>query len=393
MKVLQIHNAYRLRGGEDSVVAAEAAMLRDHGAEVRLFGSDNATISGPWSQLTTAWRAPYSVITRRRLEKELAAWRPDVIHVHNLFPLLTPAVFDATRAAGIPSVMTLHNFRWICPGALLWRQGRPCEDCLGTAPWRAVVHRCYRRSLLGSLAVARMVDRHRRRGTWQQKVDRFIVMTEFAKSKFLAAGWEGDRIAVKPHSCPLPDPAPEIWERHGALFAGRLSEEKGVATLLDAWRQIPQPLRLAGEGPLAAEAAISGHAYIQLLGWLSREALAAEMQKSVCLVVPSECLETFGMVVIEAFAQGLPVVASRLGALSELIEDGVTGLLFSPGDASSLASKVRFLLENPDRAALLGRNARGAYAARYTPARNFQKLLQIYQDAISGKKTGSRPEY
>ena len=392
MRVLQIHNAYKQAGGEDSVVAAEADLLRSHGNEVRLFGADNRAIDGPLSQLIAAWRAVYSVPSRQRLEQVLADWQPDVVHVHNLFPLLTPSVFDACIAFGVPTVMTLHNFRLVCPGALLFRQGRICEDCLGTSPWRAVMHRCYRGSLPGSLVVARMAAYHQRRRTWQRKVDRFIVMSEFARSKFASVGWEPERISVKSHFCRQPVPVENSGEtRSGALFAGRLSSEKGLEILLAAWQNMPRELRLAGDGPMRGTFESCDNGNIHLLGWLSSAELSVEMAKAACLVVPSMCYESFGVVVIEAFARGLPVIASRIGALPELVEDGVTGLLFEPGNAEELAAKARQLLENPAEAVRMGNNAREVYAARYTPEKNYPQLLSIYQEAIDEKKADSRP--
>lgn len=384
MKILQVHNFYRQPGGEDQVVAAERELLEAHGEEVRLFGADNDDIGGFCSRLATAWRAPYSSAARRDLERELAAWKADVVHVHNFFPLLTPSIFDACRSAGVPVVMTLHNFRLLCPGALLWRAGDVCERCLGNSPWQAALYRCYRGSFLGSLAVARMVRRLQADPSWRQQVERFIVMTEFARAKFIAAGWEPERIVVKPHFYRPPYGCAEAGGRGGALFAGRLSPEKGVATLLRAWHEMPHPLLLAGDGPLRDEVEGCGNSDVRLLGWLSLDELSARMRQAACLVVPSEWYETFGLVVIEAFAHGLPVVASRIGALAELVEDGVTGLLFAPGDEAGLAASVRRLLENPEEARRMGENARAVFAERYTPERNYPQLLRIYREAMGG---------
>lgn len=384
MKILQVHNAYRQPGGEDQVVAAEGDLLEAYGHEVRQFGADNDEIGGFWSRLVTAWRAPDNPDVRRRLTKALEQWRPDVVHVHNFFPLLTPAVFDACQDCRVPAVMTLHNFRLVCPGAFLHRDGEICEDCLNRNSYRAVLHRCYRNSLLGSLAVARMVEYHRRKQTWRQKVDRFIVMTHFTKNKLVEAGWDAGRIVVKPHFCREPVGWDTSYERTGALFAGRLSPEKGVTTLMKAWSGLPYPLSLAGEGPLRVEVEGCGNPLVRLLGWLSPEEMSIQLQQSACLVVPSEWYETFGMVVIEAFAHGLPVIASRIGALAELIEDGETGLLFEPRDQGDLATKVRFLLDRPDEARRMGENARAVFSEKFAPARNYPRLLNIYREVICG---------
>jgi glycosyltransferase involved in cell wall biosynthesis len=384
--VLQVHNAYCQPGGEDQVVAVERELLESHGHEVRLFGADNDEIGGLWSRLATAWRAPYSPDVRRRLAGVLEEWRPEVVHVHNFFPLLTPAIFDACRAAGVPSAMTLHNFRLICPGAFLQRDGIICEDCLGDTSYRAVLHRCYRGSFFGSLAVTRMVEYHRRRRTWREKVDRFIVMTEFARQKFAAAALEAERIRVKPHFCPDPVALTEAEGRRGALFAGRLSPEKGVTTLLEAWSGLAHPLYLAGEGPLRIAVERSGNPQVHILGWLSSAEMSVQLRQARCLVIPSEWYETFGLVIIEAFAHGLPVVASRLGAMAELVVDGVTGLHFEAGNPDDLATKVEWLLEHPEECRRMGVNARRTYEEKYTPERNYQLLMNIYREVIDEKK-------
>ena len=386
MRILQIHNTYRQAGGEDSVVATERDLLESHGNEVRLFGADNSVINGPIKKLSTALRVTYNVEVRRRLEGELKSWRPDVVHVHNFFPLLTPSVFDACRNSKVPVVMTLHNFRLLCPGALLWRHGEVCELCLKSRPLPGILHRCYRDSFLGSLSVARMVDYHLRRRTWATKVDRYIVMTEFSRQKFISAGWEPGRISVKPHSCrPSTVFAPENTERQGALFAGRLSLEKGVSTLLAAWRHIPHPLRLAGDGYMRGEINKENNRNIHMLGWLSSQELSKWMSQVVCLVVPSECYETFGMVILEAYAHGIPVIAPRIGALEELVEEGKTGFLFTPGDSVELAAKVNYLLERPDDAKRMGENARSVYFRDFTPERNYTQLVHIYQEMLNGE--------
>ncbi|MGK2907962.1 MAG: glycosyltransferase [Desulfuromonadales bacterium] len=391
MKILQVHNAYRMPGGEDQVVAAERELLEAHGHEVRLFSADNDEIGNLWSRLVTAWRAPFNPTVRRRLTRILDQWRPDIVHVHNFFPLLTPSVFDSCQDSNVPVILTLHNFRLVCPGAFLYCKGKICEDCLKGHPYRAVLHRCYRGSFIGSLAVARMVDFHRRRGTWRTKVDRFIVMSEFAKNKMVEEEWDPGRIIVKSHFTTLPAGRESAVERSGFLFAGRLSPEKGVSTLLQGWSGLNFPLSIAGEGPLRNEVEQCGNSQIRLLGWLSPEEMSAQFLQAACLVVPSEWYETFGMVVIEAFAHGLPVIASRIGALAEIIEDGVTGMLFEPGNAIDLNEKVIWMQEHPQDCLQMGQNARLVYENRYTPVRNSQLLMNIYQGLIDEKKKNYQP--
>ena len=389
MKILLAHNRYQLAGGEDAVVAAEHDLLAENGHNVRLFSVTNDAIAGLSAKLRAAARTAGSAWGRDAMAREIAAFRPDIVHVHNFFPLLSPSVYDACRDAGVAVVQTLHNYRLICPGGLLMRGGRPCEDCVGASPWRAVLHRCYRGSALGSAAVARMVDTHRRRGTWRSKVDRFIALTEFARSKFAAAGFPADRIAVKPNFVADRARRPE-GDRAGALFVGRLSTEKGIATLLSAWRTLDMPLRIAGTGPMEGEMLNAGLPTVTMLGHSTAEAVAEEMARAAFLLVPSVCYENFPVTLAEAFCQGLPVIASRLGAMAEIVEDGVTGLHFTAGDAADLAAKVRWAADHPEDMRRMGRNARRIYEEKYTPAANYTRLRAIYDDAIGSRAVDRR---
>src|SRR5271169_3732856 len=226
MKVLIVHNRYQHVGGEETVVANEQALLDSYGWETRLWSVSNDAITGTWSKITAAVRAPYSRPARDELARLIAEFMPAVVHVHNFFPLLSPSVYDACRAAGVAVVQTLHNYRTICLGALLTRDGHPCEDCISGSPYQGALHGCYRGSRIGTLAVARMIDTHRRRGTWLHKVDRFIALSAFARKKFIAAGFPADRIAVKPNFA-VDRGTATAAARAGALYVGRLSSEKG----------------------------------------------------------------------------------------------------------------------------------------------------------------------
>ena len=382
MRALIVHNRYQQAGGEDTVVANEYALLERNGWCPRLWGVSNEKIVGTWDKITAAMRASYSRPARDELARVVAEFAPAVVHVHNFFPLLSPSIYDACRAAGVAVVQTLHNYRTICAGALLARDGHPCEDCIGGSPYQGALHGCYRGSRLGSLAVARMVDTHRRRGTWSEKVDRFIALSAFAKDKFVAAGFPADRIAIKPNfaedrrvggSC----------RRSGALYVGRLSPEKGIGTLLRAWNGVEVPLRIVGDGPMRAvvEAAIGPK--VAASGWKTGADIAAEMGQAAFLILPAEVYESFPMVIVEAFSQGLPVIASRIGALAEIVEDGHTGLLFSFGDADDLARKVRWAGQHPEVLRRMGAEARRIYEERYSPSVNFRQLVGIYQEAIA----------
>jgi glycosyltransferase involved in cell wall biosynthesis len=389
MRVLIIHNHYQQAGGEDSVVANERAMLENYGHETHLWSVSNDVIAGMWSKIAAAVRTPYSRVARDAAAQLIAEFRPTVAHVHNFFPLLSPSIYDACRAGGVAVVQTLHNYRTICAGALLTRDGRPCEDCIGGSPYQAVLHGCYRGSHIGSLAVARMVDTHRRRGTWTHKVDRFIALTPFAKSKFVAAGFSADRIAVKPNFAE-DRPAGACAGRAGALFVGRLSAEKGVDTLLRAWNSLGEvPLRIIGDGPLREVVDNAIAPGVVLCGWKKPVEVAAEMAQAAFLVLPSNWPENFPMTIVEAYCQGLPIIASRIGALSDIIEDGATGLLFSAGDANEFAAKVDWAYRHPEAMRMMGSNARRMYEEKYTPSINIVQLLAIYEAAIEQSRSAA----
>ena len=206
------------------MVASELALLEQNGCDARLWSVSNDVIDGTSSKIKAAVEAPYSRPARDQLARVIGVFAPTVVHVHNFFPLLSPSVYDACRAGGVAVVQTLHHYRTICPGALLVRDGHPCEDCIGGSLYQAALHGCYRGSRIGSLGVSRMVDIHRRRGTWSRKVDRFIALSAFAKSKFVAAGLPADRIVVKPNFAE-DRPVNGSPARAGGLFVGRLRHD------------------------------------------------------------------------------------------------------------------------------------------------------------------------
>ena len=374
-------------GGEDTVVANEQALMEQHGWETRLWSVSNDVIAGTWSKITAAVRAPYSRSARDELSRQIADFRPAIVHVHNFFPLISPSAYDACRAAGVAVVQSLHNYRHICPGGQLTRDGHECEDCIGASPYQAALHGCYRGSHLGSFAVARMVDIHRRRGTWSHKVDRFIALSAFAKSKFLAAGFPADRIEVKPNFAE-DRVAATTAARAGALFVGRLSPEKGISALLGAWRDLDVPLRLVGDGPLREHIEKAANPQIVMLGRKTPAEVAMEMAQATVLIMPSAWPENCPMVILEAFCQSLPVIASRIPAIEEIVEDGASGLLFTQRDPDDLAAKVRWARQHLEEMRTMGANARKVFEQRYSPCVNFGQLVKIYEAAIEHNRAG-----
>ncbi|KGM54329.1 hypothetical protein N800_04490 [Lysobacter daejeonensis GH1-9] len=379
MRVLVVHNAYQQRGGEDAVVLNEVTMLRAKGHDVHLHLLSNEKISGWMGRFRAACAAVFSIASYRRISVIIDGFKPDVVHVHNFFPLMSPAVFYACARKRVPSIFTLHNYRIVCPTALLMHDGVVTERSLREGPWWAVSQGVYRGSWLGTAALATMISVHRRIGTWSRRVTRFIALTGFAASKFAAAGIPGERISVKSNFVDVPLQSDR--DRSGFLFAGRLSPEKGVEVLVDAVKLLDGALvKIAGGGPL--EGRLSGAPGLIPLGVLGADAMYREMASSQALILPSVWYEGFPMVLVEAYACGLPVIASRLGAMAELVDDGVTGLLFDPGSADDLARKMRWAMEHPEAMARMGRAARARYEAEYTQEINYSQLVAIYRDAM-----------
>ncbi|WP_243214317.1 glycosyltransferase family 4 protein [Methylobacterium goesingense] len=389
LRILVVHNRYQVRGGEDSVVAQEVASLRRAGQTVETLFFDNAGIRTGWDRLRTAYEAAHAPRGIAAVVEAVRAFRPDLVHAHNVFPQVSPGMHAAVRAEGAATVQTLHNFRVTCANGILMRESRPCEDCVAGSPYRAVRHACYRGSRLGSLAVARMIDVHRRAGTWQRDVDRFIALTPFARARFLAAGLPESRIRIKPNGLADPglaDPGLDTaGPRAGILFVGRLVPEKGVGTLMEAARLGRAPVTVIGEGP--EEAVLRRAPGLTVLGPQDRAAVQAAMARAAALVVPSHWYEGLPMVIAEAFSLGTPVVASRIGALADLVADGETGLLVPPRDPAGLARALDRIVEDPDAARAMGRRARQAYERDWTEAAVTARALAIYREAVAARST------
>ncbi len=384
MNVVLVHNFYQQPGGEDQVFAAEAALLEAHGHQVTRYTVHNDAVAEMGSfalALATVWNgAQY-----RALRDLFRSVGPDVVHVHNTLPLVSPAVYDAAQAEGAAVVQTLHNYRMICPSALLFRDEAPCELCVGkTFAWPGVVHACYRGSRAATAVVATSLAAHRLRGTYERGIDRYVALTEFARERFVAGGLPADRIVVKPNFLAT-DPGPGDGVGGYALFVGRLSPEKGLRVLQAAWREIggAMPLRVIGDGPLGEEVA-AWAASSEGVTWLGRRSSAEvreAMKGAALLVVPSTWYEGLPMTIVEALAVGTPVVASRLGALESLVDDGRTGRTFDPGDGASLAAAVLWAVDHPKALRAMRVAARQEYERRYTAEANHAQLMQVYRDA------------
>ncbi len=381
LTIVTAHSYYQWWGGEDEVFETGNQLLESHGHRVVSYSTHNDEISNMHLFSVAA-----GTIWRRSVARELRALfrkvRPDVVYFSNTFPLISPAAYYAAAAEGVPVLQRLPNYRLLCASGTLFRNGSICEACLGrTVPLPAVRHACYRGSVAGTAVVGMMQTAHKVIGTWKHKVDRYVATSAFTKAKYVEGGFPAERIAVQPNA--VPDPG---WrqdaERSGALFVGRLSDEKGLDTLLKAWRQTTIQLDIMGDGPIMARLKPNAPANARFHGSKSRRQIVDALRKAQFVVVPSEWYEPFGLVTIEAFAVGTPVIASRLAGLEEIVEDGVTGLHFTPGDADDIVAKVAWATEHPERMREMGENARRTYLEKYTPEVTYRSLMAIYGEAI-----------
>jgi glycosyltransferase involved in cell wall biosynthesis len=380
MRILQVHTSYRYEGGEDAVVRAEAALLARAGHQVVPYLAENPVGAGPTAAAMLA--SPWNPAAARRLRAAVRRSRPDVAHVHNTWFALTPSVVAALDDAGVPVVVTLHNYRLLCANASLFRDGRPCEDCVGSHPWHGVRHRCYRDSALSSAAVAATLTLNRALGTWDRHVRLFLALNDFARDRFVAGGLPPGRVRVQPNSAG--DPGPRAGPPSGSrtvLFAGRLTPEKGIGVLLEAWRRLgPAGLELvvAGDGPMRAELERRPPPGVRFLGHLDPAAVQGWMLGSRALVFPTWLYEGQPMSVLEAFAAGLPVLASRLGGNAELVGALGDGWLAPSRDPDALAERLAALADDA-RVDQGGTAARRLYEERFAERHNLRALEAAYR--------------
>ncbi len=387
MKLLVCHNYYQQRGGEDHIFADEASLLESRGHEVLRFAIHNDSITGRW-RLGVARDTVWNGQVAAELGRLVRSQGVELVHFHNTFPLISPAAYYAVRRAGAVVVQALHNFRLICPGATLLRDGKPCERCVGSrVPWPAVLHGCYRQSRSATAAVASMLSAHHLAGTYRSAVDVYIAMSRFARQRFIAGGLPSEKIVLKPNFV-RPDPGPGKGGGGYVAFVGRLSPEKGIDVLLEAWSRVEGATRLVvvGDGPLAGRVrqAAARDRRIEPRGLQPLEEVYRVMGEASCLIIPSIWYEGYPKTLVESCAKGTPVIASNLGALGEFIEDGRTGLHFRPGDPRDLAAKIQQLLSDPSKLSRLREAARRRYEEQYSAEANYESLMAIYERALGG---------
>ncbi|MEM1169045.1 MAG: glycosyltransferase family 4 protein [Cyanobacteria bacterium P01_H01_bin.35] len=389
MRILSIHNRYQIRGGEDESREAEQRLLIENGHEVDVYEDTNDRVP-ELGKIRTAIRTVWSQESYKIVRQKLKQKPYDLIHVQNFFPLISPSVYYAAKAEGVPVVQSLRNYRLMCSNSYFFRDGRVCEDCMGKfISWPGILHACYRDNRAGTMAVAAMQTVHRILPTWTKMVDVYITLTQFSRQKFIEAGLPPEKIVVKPN---FVSTNPEVGKGKGgyAFFVGRLSPEKGLDTLLSAWEYLGEqiPLKIVGDGPLSSRIQETA-SRIPSIEWLGRRPLHEVYQlvgEAKFLIFPSQWYETFGRVAVEAFAKGTPVIAANIGAIAELVDSGHTGLLFRPGDKEDLIRQVEYAHTHPEELWQMRRNARVEFEAKYTAEENYQQLLEIYQTAIVKKE-------
>ena len=401
MKILQLHNRYQIVGGEEGVVQAEKSLLESHGHQVDLLEVTNDDLVGVKAKLDAAIGAIYSQVSKRQVLAKLRSFKPDLVHVHNFFPLLSPSVYDACREAGIPVVQTLHNYRLICPKAMLFRDGQVCEACVGKSVAIAGIQSgCYRNSRSQTAVVAAMLAYHQWRRTWQTRVTIYIALTEFQKQKLIQGGIPEHKIQVKCNFVQMPDLVP-VAREDTILFVGRLAEEKGVIDLIAAYEQAQQSgqmlpgLKIVGDGPLKAElmARVVGSGLddrIMFLGHQDKSKVLELMQRSKLLVFPSIWYEGFPLTLAEAFACGLPAVVPNLGSMAEIVTPEVTGFHFVSRNVNDLARVIQAAIEDKVLLKHCSTQTRIIYEQNYTAEINYDRLLQIYHQALGSKDLAQR---
>lgn len=381
MRVLVLHSRY-LSGpasGENRVVDDEARLLREAGHEVHVW-DPQVEASGPLELAVAAASTVWSRAAARRTRELLRSVDPHVVHVHNVFPALSPSVLRAVSSAGRPLVMTLHNYRLGCLPATFFRDGRICEDCLGRVPWRGVVHACFRSSVGASAALATSIELHKRIGTFEG-ITLFLAVSRFLREKVIEIGLPAERVVVKSN---FTWPAPR---REGPgerfVYLGRLAAEKSVETVLRAWADVEAELLVVGDGPEASRLRALAPPSVRFLDTIPGDRVPALLREARALLVPSGWYEGGSpRSILEAYAAGVPVLASRVGALNEVVEDGSSGMLLPVGAPDRWADAARRLLDDAE-SERLGDRAHEVWRERFSPARALEDLEGTYREAIA----------
>ena len=393
MRVLFIHNKYQYKGGEDTVFEAEVAMLKKYGNDVSTLLFNNVSITGALNKIKYGINSFYSSVSAKSLERMILDFSPDIIHVHNFFPIASPSIFFVANKYNIPIVITLHNYRLLCPNAMFFLEGNVCERCINKLfPVKGVINGCYRNSKLETFSLASMILLHRMIGTWHNRIDRFIVLTNFAKNKFIKSSMSlpENKIRVKPNF--VVDNGLNYDKDDYFLFVGRLSEEKGIDILLDAFEGTKYNLQIIGTGPKEKDVQVSSlrNKNTIYLGYQTIDVIKEKLKKAKALIFTSILYEGMPMTILEAFSTGTPVIGGNIGGPAEMVKDNYNGLLYEAGNVIDLKNKVDWLYKHPKEAMEMSKNARKEFESFYTEENNYKQLMQIYSDAINEKEKSNK---
>ncbi len=401
MRVIFANKYHYLKGGAERYFFELAALLGRHGHEVipfamrsrqdlptdwrRYFVSPVQTekVSFSLSGLKTAGRVLYSLEAKRKFAALLGRAKPDLVHVHNIYHQISPSILPEARKRGVPAVMSVHDYKLIAPNYSLFHDARICEATKPDHYWNAVRHRCVKGSRAASSLAALEMWLQRRLGLYERNIGAYIAPSRFVAALLAEYGIAADKIRCLPHFIDAAAWTPR-YEGSYVLFVGRLSPEKGAATLIRAAAKMKHvPVRLVGTGPeeaaLKALAEKCGAVNVTFAGFKSGAELAAEYAGARIVAVPSVWYEVFGLIALEAYAAGKPVVATQIGGLAELVKDGETGILTGGGDPDELARVLAELWESPEDCAALGRAGRAWVETEFGPEKHYRGLMEIYR--------------
>lgn len=401
MKIILVNNYYYLRGGSERVFFEEMEMLRANGHEVIPFSRHyNKNIDSKYSEyfssdfsyekgfflnrIAGGVKLVYSIESRKKFCRLLDDTKPDIIHAHNIYGRLTSAVLDAARAKNVPVVMTLHDYKLICPSYSMLLNGRPCECCKGGRFYNCMLTRCHKGKLSAS-TIYTIESYFNKLFKKYNHIKYFICPSNFLLNKHLEAGIPVEKLIHLPNFIKLDSFEPKYENSDYMLYAGRLSKEKGIMTSLKAVNGLEVLLRIVGDGPMRSEyenfVSEKRIKNVEFIGYKTGEELRELFRNAAFIVFPSECYENAPMTILEAFAYGKPVIGSNIGGIPEMVIDGETGLLFEPGNHIQLRERIEYLLSNPNKIIEIGRNARQKVEKEYNEKLHYQRLMAVYKRA------------
>jgi glycosyltransferase involved in cell wall biosynthesis len=380
VKVWQVFNRYRETvNGEEHAVRNTHELLNARGIRSRLMLEDSGSVVGPVRKLSAAAGSVYNRAAYRRMRRAIRADRPDIVHAHNLLPLFSPAVLQACRDESVPVVVTVHSFFLTCPVHTHFRDGRLCHSCTKSSEFACLYNNC-RDNLLESAAYALRTWTARKLQLYGRHANAVIALSRFARGHLLDYGFKPEQVTVLPNFSPLQAPAVDVNNGEYVACASRLNSAKGIDLLHECARQVDMPIRIAGTGDHAWNNDAVGH--VEYVGLLSRDEMLEFYSRARFVVVPSRWYEMCPLVILEAMSLGLPVVASDIGGLPELVEHDETGLLFREGDADDLAKQMQRLWSDSALRSRLGAAARRKAQVSYSPDAHFTALTDLYQRII-----------